>query len=330
MRKSWVRQSFEIGLKGILVAAAIYFIISRFGDSGYQGILSYDWKQAWWLVPLFFGLWALNLFLDATIWKTVNHFVGEISLKRALKTNLVCYALAFITPANSGEVAGRYIMLNQNNDRKKTLFLIFWSHFPRLVIKIVLGGSAILLLLAGTGFVKPELAYTAITVGIPVAGLFYFLFIKIQRWLHERNIRKFDFSDYIMNDRPRFSEKLKLLTLAFLKYLTYNAQFLLLILMWGDISLSAGLVFSVIAFYFITAVIPTFAAADFLIKAALAMYIFQFTTADESLLVNAAFVTWLFNIAIPALAGTSIILKANLMTSVRKKLSRENLYGPSR
>lgn len=330
MSKTWIKQSFEIALKGALMAAALFFIINRLEDTQYEGLFSYSWHLAPVYIPLFFILWGLNLWLDAVIWKSVNRFVGDISIKRAFKTNLVCYALSFITPANSGEVAGRYIMLNQNNDRRKTLFLIFWSHFPRMMVKIILGCTALLILVVLTGRVEAQWVYPVIAIGIPAILVFYFLFIRIQHWLHERNIRRIDLANYILNDRPYFSEKIRLLLLALLKYLTYNLQFLVLILMWGNIGFSTELFLSILVFYFVSAVIPTFAAADFLVKAALALYVFQATLADESLLINASFVIWTFNIAIPALVGMGIILRANLMTSIRKKLSRGSLYGPSR
>ncbi len=330
MAKSLIKKSFETGFKGVLTVAAVYFIITRFGNSDYEGIFSYPWHSAAFYVPLFIVLWALNLFLDALIWKSVNRFVGEISIKRAFKTNFVSYALAFITPANSGEVAGRYIMLHHNQDRQKTLFLIFWSHFPRMVIKLLLGLSSLLFLSGLTGKIEWPLVYTVLLLGIPSLLLFYFFFIRIQRWLHSRNLLKVDFSKYILNDRPQFSEKLRLSLLALVKYITYNAQFLILLMMWGGVELSLELALSIIVFYFITSIIPTYAAVDFIVKAALAMYVFKETLADESLLINASFIIWVFNIALPALAGVGIILKSNLTTSIKKRFSRGNPYGPSR
>ncbi len=328
MAVNWIKKSLEIGLKGAIAAAALLLLISRFEDSHYQGLLSINWHSAGLYVTIFLLLWLFNLWLDALIWQSVNHFVEDISLKRAFKTNFVSYALAFITPANSGEVAGRYIMLNNKNDRRKTLFLIFWSHFPRLIVKVGLGGTALLLVGWLTDRVGAWLVYSVLGVGIPALGIFYFLFIRIQRWLHERNIRKVDLSNYILNNRPLFREKARLLIMALVKYLIYNFQFIILLLMWGGGVLTWELFFSVIVFYFITAVIPTFAAVDFLVKAALAIYIFDESIANESLLINAAFITWLFNIALPALGGVGVILKANLLTSVKKRFSRGNLYEP--
>ncbi len=319
-----------MGFKGLLIVAAVFFISTRFGDSDYEGIFSYPWHSAALYVPLFIALWAFNLFLDAAIWKSVNRFIGDISIKRAFKTNFVSYALAFITPANSGEVAGRYIMLHHNQDRQKTLFLIFWSHFPRMVIKLVLGLSSLLILAGLTAKLEWQWVYIALALGVPGLLLFYFFFIRIQRWLHSRNLLKVDFAKYIMNDRPFFREKLRLALLALIKYITYNAQFLILLMMWGGVEFSLELALSIIVFYFITSIIPTYAAVDFIIKAAFAMYVFQDTLADESLLINASFVIWVFNIAMPALAGVGIILKSNLTTSIKNRFSRGNLYGPSR
>ncbi len=328
MAKSLVKKSLEIGFKVLLIAVAGYFIYSRLQGSDYKGVFSYRWHFPLFYSFSFIALWAFNLFLDAVIWKSVNRFVGHISIKRAFKTNFVSYALAFITPANSGEVAGRYIMLHNNHDRKKTLFLIFWSHFPRVIIKLLLGVSSLLILGGLSDNVPWPLVFAGLAIGISALLSFYFLFIRIQRWLHGRNLLKLNFSKYILNDRPYFTEKVKLSLLALVKYITYNTQFLVLLLMWGNMELTPELALSIIVFYFITSIIPTYAAFDFVIKAALAMYVFQFTMADESLLINASFIIWVFNIALPALAGVVIILRSNLTHSIKRRFSRGNLYGP--
>lgn len=330
MAGTLVKKSFEVAIKGGLIAIALYFVINRFEHSDYEGILSYHWFKPGFWMPLFLILWALNLYLDALIWRSVNGFLGVISLKRAFKTNFVSYALSFITPANSGEVAGRYIMLNQNQDRQKTLFLIFWSHFPRMIVKLGLGIPAILMLGVLSERLSLDLAMAVAFFTVAILLLVYFNLIKIQAWIYQRNIRRFNLAHYILNDRPRYKEKLKLLMLAFIKYLVYNIQFVALLCLWGNVDLSLELLSSVVIFYFITSIIPTFAAVDFIIKAAAAIYVFDGSLADESLLVNAAFMIWVFNVALPALGGLVVILKSNLGHSIKKKFSRGSLYGPSR
>lgn len=328
MNSPWLKKTLEVLVKLILIIGALYFISQKLKVTEYHGVFTYTWHQASLFISVFIILWGLNLFLDAAIWKVVNGFVQDIRLQRAFKTNFICYALAFVTPANSGELAGRYVMLNQKGDRQKTVFLTFWSHFPRFITKFLLGGTALLVL----AFLKNKIGGTELIALISLlAAIFlagYLSILRIQQWLHSRQAAKRDLSKYLLNDRPQLSEKIKLLVLSLAKYLAYNFQFIILLVMWNPETWGLELVLSVIVFYFITALIPTFAAADFIIKGALALYIFDAHLATEAQLINASFVTWLFNIAIPALVGTLIILKTNLIHSIKERFSRGSRYAP--
>lgn len=325
-----MRKLVGLGIKVLLIGLAIYFLAGKLRDEGYQGIFSYSWENAALFVSLFILLGLLNLAVDAAIWRRVHFFVAPLSWRRSFKTNFICYALAFITPVNSGELAGRYVMLSDRTDRQKTIFLTFWSHLPRLVVKVLTGGSALLILGFLVQKIPAEMAIGALIILWPVALLLYFSVLKIQRWLYTKGIGKVELARYVLEEHPRFGEKLQLLGLGLLKYLAYNAQFLVLLLMWGPVEMSVELMLSILGFYFITALVPTFAAADFLIKGALAMYIFTPAMANEPLLLNASFVVWVFNIALPALVGTAIILYTNLGHSLKRKFLRGNPYGPLR
>lgn len=327
MNSAWLKKALEITLKLALIGIAIYFIYSKLKGSEYHGVFTYQWYQPALYISIFFILWALNLLLDAGIWKVVNNFVQTISLKRAFKTNFVCYALAFITPANSGELAGRYVMLNQKGDRQKTVFLTFWSHFPRFITKFLLGGSALLLLAFYSGEIGAKELITAILIVAIVFITIYLSILRLQKWMHSKTAGKRDLSKYLLNDRPQLSEKLNLLFLSIAKYLSYNLQFMALLVMWNPETFGMELLLSVIVFYFITALIPTFAAADFIIKGALALYIFDSALATEAQLINASFIIWIFNIALPALFGTGIILQTNLIHSIKERFSRDNRYS---
>ena len=328
MNKTNLKRVLELLVKLTLIAVALYFIIIKLKATEYHGVFTYTWHQPVFFITLFFLLWAANLLLDAAIWKVVNNFVEGINLKRALKTNFVCYALAFITPANSGELAGRYVMLNQKGDRKKTVFLTFWSHFPRLITKFLLGGSALLLLAFFSNKISMGQLIPAILIVFIIFLTGYFTILRLQQWMAGRTAARRDLSKYILNDRPQFSEKVKLLLLSIAKYCAYNFQFIILLIMWNPTVWGMELILSVMAFYFITALIPTFAAADFIIKGALALYFFDSHLASEAQLINASFITWAFNIALPALIGTGIILKTNLINSIKARFSRDSRYAP--
>lgn len=313
----------EWALKLLIIGGAIVIIHNRLSPGSYEGIFSSRWYHAPIIVPLFVLLWALNLLLDAHIWQKVHGFITSINLKKALETNLVCYALSFITPVNSGELAGRYLMLESKAYRRKAVFLTFWSHFPRLIVKLLLGTLALAYLVRGEWSELSLLIAVSITL---IMILSYFLFIRVQAWLAKRGWGSYKLEQYLIRDRPRFTEKLQLLITAAAKFFTYNIQFLLLLILWGNLEIDLRLLTSVIAMYVLGAMIPTIPLADFLVKAGIAFAIFDTSLVEESILLNAALVTWLFNLALPALAGTIIIMRTDLRTSLKKQSLPDSLY----
>ncbi len=311
-------------LKLLILAVAIYLIAERIDPQSYKGVFSFSWHQASLIIPGFFILWLLNLILDALIWKKVHSMAQPISMRAAFKTNLVCYSLAFVTPVNSGELAGRYLMLNSSAYRKKTVFLTFWSHFPRLIVKLIIGGLALGVLLRNKS--EPSL-YWMVFLMIMLLLLGYFLFRNIQRWLAEMGYKGFKLKDYLLHERPKFDEKLELLALAATKFFTYNTQFILLLILWADPILNANLIASVFAMYVLGALLPTLPAADFLVKAGIAIAVFNPNMVSEAVLLNAALTTWLFNLAIPALVGWIIVLRTDLISALRKPVLHDSQYG---
>ena len=159
-----------------------------------------------------------------------------------------------------------------------------------------------------------------------IAG--YLSFRKVQLWLSGRAWRRFSFGNYILPDKPIISEKIKLLILAMLKFLSYNLQFACLLLLWSDVALDLSLFISVVAMYIIGALVPTIPLTDFLVKAGVAFLVFDHAIISDSMLLNAALVTWFFNIALPSIAGGIIILRTNLLDALRKRPLPGNRYAP--
>lgn len=311
----------------MILGAAVVVLSRRFQGHSYEGIFSYKWHQPGLLLTLFFLLWMINLWLDARIWQKVHSFMDNIRILKALETNLVCYTLSFITPVHSGELAGRYLMMDSHKNRQKTVFLTFWSHFPRLIIKLILGIGAFLVLWlssANSGLWLQLLSLLAVLLILVV----YFRFIRIQRWLSRRGWRNFRLGNHLLSGRPAYPEKLELLALAGTKFFTYNLQFMLLLMLWSGLPFSWEILASVVAMYVAGALLPTLPMADFLVKAGVALLVFDTGLVAEDLLLNATFVIWLFNLALPALTGAIIILRTRLMQKLKRPAAPGSLYDP--
>lgn len=328
MKKKWSQYGFSLLLKLAILGAALYFIFRKFGDKELNFDLVFKPNHLLIVLPLFLVFWFVNLYLDAQIWKGAQGMLEPISRKRAFRINFICYALTFITPIHTGEVVGRYIMMVEKNNRKKALFLTFWSHFPRIISRFIIGLISVAIILIYLEIAPLALVLPLLAIAILLIFILLFSFRSIQGWLATKSFGTLSFEKYLMEDRPSNSEKGNLTLLAGFKYLAYNIQFGLLLFLWSPEVLTVWAFVMIPAYFFITALIPSFALVDFLIKSAVAFWVFAPILTNDELLLTANFVLWFFNWAIPALIGTYIIFSTNILKSLKTKFADGNLYKP--
>lgn len=327
MRKRWVQRSVSLLVKAVLLTLAVIFLLHRFDFHTLSDALNKPLYHPWAISGGFILLWLANLYIDALFWTQVHSMLENVKVLRGLKINLICYTLAFVTPANSGEWAGRYVMMSEQQNRKKSFFLNFWMHLPRLFSKLLISGIAAGALTYLLELTTP-LQSIALSLALTIVFLsIYFTFKRLQRWLHLRNIGSFKLENYLLKGRPGIREKLIFLLLAITKFLTYNAQFALIVLMFSPQGLPATFWFAVPLYYLISSLLPSIAIADFVLKSAIAVWVFQPIWQNEAILVLSSIAIWFFNVVIPSFAGLYVIMKTNLFRSFKKKFSRGILNG---
>jgi len=308
-------KAFSLFLKIALLSLALYFIYSKLDSLDFSTINLELSSKFWQLTIAFLLLWVINLSMDALSWQRVRKMRESVSWLTALKHNLICMALAFVTPMNSGELIGRY---NSMQDKSKYLFLTFWFHLPKFVTKLFfLAVSLVLFALANSN----TLLLSTGTAAALALLLIYFNFIKLQRWLRKYQVFNRPLQDYILDDRPRFGEKLELLIINLVRFVVYNLQFILLVILLSKENLDINFLLWVPVFYVLGTFITTIPAFDFIIKSALAVWLFDSSTISEEILLLVPAIVWLFNLALPSLAGVYFIMKTNL----NQKLQKVNL-----
>ncbi len=304
-------------LKLGLVAVAIYFLYRKLIILDFYSI-QWTWQQTSALyLLLFLGLWMLNLSLDARAWQIVQSTVHPISFKKALNHNLKCYGLAFISPLNSGEIAGRYIIQERPNDRKKALFLTFWTHAPKLFSKALVSLPILIYI-----FLKENLAYyfPLSAFLIFLASIFIYLRLeKLLSLLHEKKFLKRPLKNYLIKGKPTIAQKLQILSLNGLRFLIFSTQLAAILLAFKPEILSLNLYWSIPLFYFLSALVPSYTGLDFLIKGTLALYFFELFETDALSFTLASTAVWLFNWAMPAITGLSILKPEELKRLKRRK-----------
>ncbi len=314
-------------LKWALLVLALYFVFQRLQQVSYQNILAYEWKNTAPILLGFVFLWLSNLALDAGIWKSLSNLIQRTKFKTAVQNNLISSALAFVTPINSGEVVGRYLMPFEKAKRSKVPFLIFWMHYGRLIAKLFVGSMAIGFLVIAKHLAEGWVVWLIWLLVVLLLGVVFFQFDKVQKWLSGWRLKSWGLGKYLIQNRPSVREKSIILGLSAAKFVVYNAQFVLLIFLWGNPAVSVLQVLaSITVFYFISSFLPSIAMFDFVLKAAVAIYIISPTIADESLLINISFSLWLVNVALPAIVGMLLIFKHDLQNRIKQIFSRGSQY----
>lgn len=309
-------KKFLKGLKVIILLAAFILLALRL-DLSALAQLSIQAPASVWAACIlaFIGLFILNLSLDALNWKIVQSIIRAIGFKEAFLHNLKSYALAFITPVNSGELAGRYLVQKEGRDRQKTVFLTFWTHAPKLFAKISITFPILFWLL-------PKENTLLRGAALLVAGLLLLAYFNLQKVISATNhwqVKRFQFKNYLVKGRPFLQEKAALLCINMIRFLCFSGQLATVLYLIQPSEINLRTLLAIPVFYFITAILPTWAAVDFLIKGALSLYFFQYFSQQEEVFLVASTVVWLFNVAIPAMAGLIRFNPSELQKFRRRK-----------
>ncbi len=295
-------------LKFGLIGLALYFLIQKLSQVDFSQV-ELSWGQDTLIAFIaFVGLGLINLLLDAKAWQVVQSCLREINLREAIQHNLKCYGLAFISPLNSGELVGRYIIQEDPEHRKKALFLTFWTHAPKLFSKAIISFSLF-------PFLFSQWA-TPLKVGsFIIMGLLFILYLQLERWislLAKYQWGKRHFKDYLIPGQPSIPSKIEVLGINGLRFLIYSSQLGVVIWGLGISELNLTLVLSLPVYFFVSALIPSYTGLDFLIKGTLSLYFFELFSDQSFGMAIATTIVWAFNWAIPALVGLSTLKKSEL------------------
>lgn len=324
MKNKWLKRSLSILFKLLLLALSLWFLFDKLDSKEFEKLYTVNQGNTGLIAISFFLLWVANLLLDALFWQKVQSMLEKLTLLRSLKINFICYSLNFVAPVQGGDFAGRYIMMGQAGNRKKSFFLNIWMYLPKFFARFLMAALALAIVLPLLNIVTVEIAVISviITWGLLLFG--YFSLKKLQQKLQLKNIRSLKLENYLLDGRPKQKEKAQFLGIAILRFLTFNTQFALILILLSPETLPFSIWFTIPVYYLVSSLIPSFAFADFILKGAIAVWIFQPIFDNEALFVATSLIIWLANVALPSFGGLYFILKTDIYTSLKKKFSRES------
>jgi uncharacterized membrane protein YbhN (UPF0104 family) len=273
------------------------------------------------LLIFVFLLMGINWTLETIKWKFLVDKLDNISFSRALAGILFGIAFSLFTPNRLGEYGGRVLVLRHHRIAAIVSTLI--GSYSQIVVNMMTGGLALVLFL---GFIiKPSfywvsgLAFIYIVLSFILVLSYYHLDI-FTTIFHKYSIFKKIAPYTDIAKQYNRKELNRLLVISFLRYITYSAQFFLLLKFFkAGIEFLGGLIV-VPSVFFIQSILPTMAIVDISLRSEVSLTMMSTIQKDNEIAVVAATVTlWLINLIIPALIGGVVALGFKFLSTEEEK-----------
>lgn len=258
-----------------------------------------------------------NQIVEAFKWKYATRSLEKVSLAKALASVFAGISIGIFTPNNIGEYGGKILYLKAEN-RGAGIAVNFITSISQLVITLTIGLLAFLFYfskyISNQAIVSNILTYTIVVF----ICLMIHLFININRlsfyvgkikWMSKLKKHTLVF------DQFHTKEIATILFFAFIRYLIFSTQYLLII-KYVDPSLNVSSVFMMTSLVFLTqSILPSFAITEIMMRGSVAAFFFEHISNDVIPIVASAFSIWILNVILPAIIGSYFVLKANFLSA---------------
>ena len=291
-----------------------------------QPDLSLRWQQiresflqpAFWFVCL---LMPLNWGLEARKWQLLLQPLERLSFINAFKSVLAGCSITMLTPNRVGEYGGRILYVKEEH-RLDAIPLTILGSMSQLFITLVAGSCGLIYLKYFRAdkqlFSFLPFSTTDLLLGFSIGGAVILVLLYLRVSLLVKALSRFKFlnkpvSHIILLNSFSRKQLLRILFLSFLRYVVFILQYVLLLkVMQVDIGLVTCMML-VTVFYLVMAMAPTIGFTELPIRAAAGLEIFQQYSSNLLGIQAASLGIWMINLALPAVAGSLLILGIKIM-----------------
>jgi hypothetical protein len=273
--------------------------------------------EAWKLLIVFL-LVFVNWGIEAKKWQILVNMIQPMKFFTALKGVLSGVTLSLNMPNRIGEYGGRILYVKEGN-RIQAISLSIAGSMSQLILTLLFGCGGLVFLLAthnghedikGLGlsiFWINVMLVICMLITLVMLLLFFRLSIFIK--ILERTPFFDKYAAYI-SIIETFSVKLllRLLSLSFLRYMTFVLQYVLLLQVLNvDVSLMQG-IWIIGILFLVMAIVPSFAIADLGIRGKFSIALLTLYSSNTVGIIGTTFGIWFLNLFVPALMGSLLIL----------------------
>ena len=322
--------TFWIIFKWLIFCAVIYCLYSvirnRKVDIGY---VIYHLNQVLSVKNIFlflivFWLGFLNWSLEAKKWQILVNQVEIISFKDAFKSVLIGLSLGFISQADLGDLAGKMVLI-KNENRKKSTGAVLLGGGIQTYISLIFGtfGLAYFMVNVFSSISTFEFAI----LNLCVVGIFFGIILLRYR----KNIDfVFDNFSFLASSKPfliilkSYSnlEVFQVFTLSVSRYLIFSLQFLIILFIFQIDLPILVLMMTIFLIFLVKTIVPSVSfLSDLGIRSMTSLYLFEFYKIKSSVVVASTFTLWFINILLPVLLGTFVFLR---LKKIQKKSIKDS------
>ncbi len=256
------------------------------------------------IIALLLGLF--NWAFEALKWQRIIQKYEPISFSLAIKAVFSGATLSIITPNHIGDFAGRVLHLQVLDKIKGSLATVI-GHTSQVLVTCIFGAYA--LWFFGDTVFKQQ--YVDV-VGIVIVILALLIYFKMG-WLYQHisGVKFFSkFTPYLDVFGDFTSKELgQILFIAFMRYLMFTSQYLLL-LKFYQVDVPLANAFACLAgTFFVQSVVPSFLLLEIGLRGASALWFFTLFSSNVTGILLAAYSLWMINMLLPAFAGLYFIYK---------------------
>ena len=304
----------------ILLSLSIYKQVQRQPDwekSLDQLFNVYKDPESWLLIVAFL-LVFVNWGIEARKWQVAIKRIQSISFIKAFKAIFTGTTLASFTPNRTGEYVGRILYIEEGK-RIQAIALTILCSMAQLQITFYAGLIALLTMQNSVGeFFSGEsiyfsiglrLFFVVIAILAILLTLFYFRMGWLLKQLHTRKwmAKWIKYAQAV--ESLEATILLRMLSLSLFRYLIFVLQYYLVFMVF-DVKLDWWQCLQIVSVLFLLlAVIPSFTfLTDLGIRWKAGIEIVRLYSTNALGIFASAFTIWLFNLIIPALIGSLLIL----------------------
>lgn len=302
------KQYLLVTVKVLLVAITFGYVFYRLQNNSaldfkifLQHIYSKDLKVIYYILLLVL-LAAFNWTFEILKWKILVSSIEKISLFTALKQSLAALSVSLATPNRIGEYGAKALFF-KNEERKRILFLNFFSNISQLLATVIFG-------ILGMSYMLYTYSLPYSSIAVWQSGIFIVLALTLGYFFRNKEIfiKSLTLTNILksLNQIPNLV-KLQVLVFSFLRYIIFSCMFYGLLLLFGAHIPFLQALAIIFAMYLMVSIVPTIFLLDVVVRGGVAVWLFSYAQVPELTVLSTVLGMWILNFVMPAMVGSIFV-----------------------